>query len=167
MTKPTPAPAVCVAPPVGLDGLKAFYGDFAWENLGKGAVRITDDFAARNIVTLRDVASTGLSIQLHRLVSENFVDGLKAAIKASGYVVKQLGGFVPRHKMWNDARGLSVHSWGAAFDVNWSTNPAGQEGPCDIPPEFTEEFAARGWVWGGNWKGSARDVMHYQLARDV
>jgi hypothetical protein len=77
-----------------------------------------------------------------------------------------LGGFVPRHKMHDPARGLSIHSWGAAFDVNWDTNQVGRNAPTDLPAEWVAAFTDRGWDWGGSWR-STKDWMHFQYATGV
>ena len=77
--------------------------------------------------------------------------------------MRQLGGFCARHKMHDVKRALSIHSWGAAFDVNWDTNGVGARATSDLPKDFVAAFTEQGWNWGGNWK-SPKDFMHFQYA---
>jgi hypothetical protein len=56
---------------------------------------------------------------------------------------------------------LSIHSWGAAIDLDPEGNPFG--GKVTMPPAVVSIFAAEGWVWGGPW--SKPDGMHFQAAK--
>lgn len=160
-------PGYAFTPPSGQAGVEATYGKFAFQEGSKGAIVITDGWANDNIVLLRRVCGLPLAIQLHRLVAPLFEVALADAMaRCPRYAVRQLGGFVPRHKMHNPAQGLSIHSWGAAFDVNWDTNGVGRGAPTDLPPEFVAAFVSRGWEWGGGWR-STKDWMHFQYATGV
>ena len=55
---------------------------------------------------------------------------------------------------------LSLHAWGAAIDLNASTNPLGVVG--DMHPGVVEAFEEQGFVWGGRWRRP--DGMHFQAA---
>ena len=60
---------------------------------------------------------------------------------------------------------LSIHSWGAAIDIDPECNRLGrryapQQGM--MPMAVVELFAAEGWEWGGRW--SRPDAMHFQAA---
>lgn len=158
---------VLVQPPNGLAALKQTYGDFSYTELAKGWVQVESSWEMKNLVTLRNVGGTGLNIRLHRLVTPVFEQGLVSALKACpNYKVRLLGGFAARHKMNDPTRILSIHSWGAAFDVNWDTNGVGKNASSDLPPEFIKAFTDLGWVWGGTWK-SPPDPMHFQFATGV
>lgn len=61
---------------------------------------------------------------------------------------------------------LSIHSWGAAIDLDPERNPMGRrygEGRGMIPMAVVEIFAREGWEWGGGW--SRPDAMHFQAAK--
>ena len=75
--------------------------------------------------------------------------------------IKEWGGcFMVR--MQRGSNVPSIHSWGVAFDINVSTNQMGTVG--DMSPELVKCFTDNGFDWGGNFKGSRIDPMHYQIA---
>jgi len=57
---------------------------------------------------------------------------------------------------------LSVHSYGAAIDLDPEQNGFG-DATFTMPMPVVELFEAEGWVWGGRW--AKKDAMHYQAAR--
>jgi hypothetical protein len=65
------------------------------------------------------------------------------------------------------ARGLdipSVHSWGAAIDLDPGRNEMGKKWEKNkgmMPMEVVELFEAEGWSWGGRWK-TRPDAMHFE-----
>lgn len=74
------------------------------------------------------------------------------------------GGFNFRVKRGGQT--LSIHSWGAAIDLDPVRNGFGRryrEGMGMMPLAVVEIFAAEGWIWGGRW--SRPDAMHFQAAR--
>jgi hypothetical protein len=54
----------------------------------------------------------------------------------------------------------SLHLWGAAIDLNPSTNGLGTEG--DMSPSVVRVFEEHGWTWGGRF--GRPDPMHFQFA---
>jgi hypothetical protein len=56
---------------------------------------------------------------------------------------------------------ISLHAFGAAIDLNASTNPLGGEG--DMDPLIIDVFSHFGFFWGGNFQ-SRPDPMHFQYA---
>lgn len=54
----------------------------------------------------------------------------------------------------------SLHLWGAAIDLNPSTNHMGTAG--DMSPELVKVFDDHGWTWGGRF--GRPDPMHFQYA---
>jgi hypothetical protein len=160
---------VTFAPPVGLAGIKKTYGDFTYRSLPSGMVQIQGSWQKENILFVPNVCGTGLPIQLHRLVAPLFEEALAAAMAACPeYRVRLLAGFCPRQMRELDpakqaTAPLSVHAWGAAFDVNWDTNPFGRTLRTDLPHAFVAAFTSRGWDWGGAWVHK-KDSMHMQLA---
>lgn len=99
-------------------------------------------------------------------VNKGVWPALRSAFEAclalgDGYEIKTLGCFSPRPKRVNGD--LSVHSWGAAVDLNADTNPLSFDGVLrtDIPATWVAEFEKRGFTWGGRW--SKPDAMHFQF----
>jgi hypothetical protein len=56
---------------------------------------------------------------------------------------------------------VSVHSFGAAIDLDPERNGLGDTTP-EMPGWVVAIFEAHGWVWGGRW--SRPDGMHFQRA---
>jgi len=58
----------------------------------------------------------------------------------------------------------SYHTYGAACDINWDTNPfeaSGANVPHDMPQQFVDAFHAHGFTWGGSWT-QPKDFMHFE-----
>ena len=150
--------------PNGLKAVEKFYGTIEYTELSGGNVHVVNSFERDNVVTLKNVCGTGKNIQMHRLVAPLFEHCLGEAIKRSPkYRIRMLGGYSPRHMRHDPKMPLSIHSWAAAFDVNWDKNPMGSKLITDLPPEFIAAFTEQGWNWGGSWKG-IKDAMHFQYA---
>lgn len=60
-------------------------------------------------------------------------------------------------------KGLSLHAWGLAMDLNANTNWYGTVG--DQPAELVELCEREGWTWGGRWP--TPDPMHFQWAKGL
>jgi hypothetical protein len=151
--------------PHGLAGLEAALGKFAWKQMKPPFVDVDDRWERENLV--RSVIA-GHAIWLHRLIMPIFTETLaKAMAAAPGYEIKELGGYCARQMILLDpakqaTAPLSVHSWGAAVDINWSKNPLSKKLITDLPPEFVQVFRNSGWQWGGDWI-SKKDAMHFQF----
>jgi hypothetical protein len=97
--------------------------------------------------------------QLFAALSEIESEGLSPEID-----VKQYGGcYVPRFISRDPRRGLSMHAFGLAVDLNVSQNYYGTRGHMD--PQVVAIFEEWGFAWGGRW--SEPDPMHFELARLV
>lgn len=70
------------------------------------------------------------------------------------------GCYVPRFIGRDPQRGLSLHTWGIAVDLNVAGNQRGTEGEIDL--EVVAIFKKWGFAWGGDW--SYTDPMHFELA---
>jgi len=58
----------------------------------------------------------------------------------------------------------SYHTYGAACDINWDTNPFVESGAPtahDMPEQFIDAFRAHGFTWGGSWT-QPKDYMHFE-----
>lgn len=150
-------------PPNGMSQVIEVYGNNRTTELSKGNCMGDPSWENENLIILRNVCATGKSVQLHHLVSKLFLDCFAAArAKCPTYQIRQLGGYCARHQRNDPTLPLSIHSYGAAFDINWDTNPMSKKLTTDIPQEFIEAFTSKGWVWGGKWKNP--DPMHFQFA---
>jgi len=159
--KPWPSP-----PKPTIKAMAGFYGGFKYAELSGGNVRILGDWERDNIVLVK-VKVRGpkryRKLQLHRKVADLFEQLMDEVYEACpSYAVLQLGGFCPRHKMHDPRKGLSIHSWGAAFDINWMTNPVSRKLRTNLPPSLIQIFETAGWNWGGRWRGT-KDAMHFQF----
>lgn len=160
-----------MTPPNGMAEVKKMFGQFTFteDPKQKGWI-IPDPSFQQNIVTLRDVAGTGLRVQMHKLVADHFVMTLKEALETTmkdgrqTYPIRMIGGYVPRHKMSDPHRELSTHAYGIAVDFNWDKNPVSSTHLItDLPKSFVDAFKRHGWNWGGDWPGQW-DAMHFQFA---
>lgn len=70
------------------------------------------------------------------------------------------GCYVPRFIGRDPRRGISLHTFGIAFDLNVATNQVGTPGSLDR--ELVEIFGRWGFAWGGHWR--TPDPMHFELA---
>ena len=68
------------------------------------------------------------------------------------------GCYVNRPKRMGN--GLSMHAYGAAVDINASTNPQGGAG--DMPAAIVAIAYECGLTWGGIFNGPYIDKMHFQ-----
>jgi hypothetical protein len=107
------------------------------------------------------------SVTCHRVLFPQLGAAL-AEIEDEGLAHKidvgEFGGcYVPRFIGRDPRRGLSMHAFGLAVDLNVSENYFGTRG--DMDPEVVAIFDKWGFEWGGRW--SQPDPMHFELARLV
>lgn len=96
-------------------------------------------------------------------IGETFNPSLRAK-----YQLNQTGGCYNFRLMRGSYKTLSVHSYGAAFDIAPLLNPLGQVYNPNrdmLPKEVVDIFAKHGFIWGGKWKRP--DAMHVQWTRPV
>ena len=70
------------------------------------------------------------------------------------------GCYSPRFIAGDPGRGLSLHTWGIALDLNVQSNQRGT--PGEIDRRVVDVFKRWGFAWGGDW--SYTDPMHFELA---
>ncbi|QZY29237.1 M15 family metallopeptidase [Nocardioides coralli] len=97
--------------------------------------------------------------QLRGALAELQVRGLARTIDPADFG----GCYAPRFIERDPSRGLSLHTWGIAVDLNVSGNQVGTVGTID--PRVVEVFDRWGFAWGGRWR--VPDPMHFELARLV
>lgn len=156
-TDPVPQPAYLTGGAVA-----EAVGSFTYYPQDDGTIDIEPSWVQANIVT-GEVPILG-TVTCHRVVlpqlraaMQELVDsGLSDLVRPDQYG----GCWVPRFIASDPARGLSLHSWGIALDLNVATNQRGT--PGDMDPRVVDVMARWGFAWGGTW--SDPDPMHFELA---
>jgi hypothetical protein len=95
-------------------------------------------------------------VQLRAALEEVAQRGLADRIHPSEYG----GCYYPRYIAYDPAKGLSLHTWGIAVDLNVPENQRGTVGQMDR--EVVAIFKRWGFAWGGDWQYT--DPMHFELA---
>lgn len=154
-----------MTPPIGLAQILATFGDPKYD--GHGGVSPAWEDA--HMVLVRDLPLIP-KLYCNRVI----VEPLRAALTAcaelgDGYHLGTIGCFAPRAKRGTE--GLSVHTWGAAVDINPDCNRLivcelddprrTAPGARDIPDAWITAFKAAGFVWGGDFRHRF-DPMHFQ-----
>ncbi|HVL98596.1 MAG TPA: M15 family metallopeptidase [Egibacteraceae bacterium] len=135
---------------------------FNYVSFGDGMIQIDSAWVRRNIVRANVPILRG-EVLCHRLLIPQLRGALQEVQdRGLAHLIdpSQYGGcWVPRHVLFNPQRGLSMHAWGLAVDINVSTNGYGAVPQMD--PRIVEVFDRWGFVWGGRW--SIPDGMHFEL----
>ena len=111
---------------------------------------------------------SGKSVQVAAVFQKNF-QGFIDDLEATGYVIKEIGGYSHRRMVSNNAS-WSYHASGAAIDINPGPNgffyrsKVGGRTITDMPSNVGEIAAKWGLGWGGNWR-NITDAMHFSAAR--
>ena len=93
--------------------------------------------------------------QLRGALEEIVQSGLASKIHPDEYA----GCYYPRYIGRDPAKGLSLHSWGIAVDLNVPGNLRGTVGKIDR--DVVRVFKRWGFAWGGDW--SYTDPMHFEM----
>ncbi len=101
----------------------------------------------------------GVLPQLRAALEDVVQQGLAAQIHPGEYA----GCYYPRYIANDPAKGLSLHSWGIAVDLNTPGNQRGTVGQMDR--RVVAIFKHWGFAWGGDWNYT--DPMHFEMARVV
>jgi hypothetical protein len=156
------APALRPPQPIGVaEG--GLIGVMSFRILKNGFIEPDPDWVAANVVQA-EVPILG-SVTCHRIVIPQLAAAL-AQLQRKGFSnlidVGDYGGcYVPRFIGRDPRRGLSMHAFGLAVDLNVSGNHFGTRGSID--PRVVEVLERWGFAWGGRW--SPPDPMHFELAR--
>ena len=89
---------------------------------------------------------------------EKALRGLMAAGKTSELKTWD-GCYIVRNKRLGSS--YSLHSWGAAIDINAFENRQGVA--PKLSKTFVKAFTDAGFEWGGVWSGKSVDGMHFQI----
>jgi Phage tail lysozyme/D-alanyl-D-alanine carboxypeptidase len=116
---------------------------------------------------LTTVDFLGNSVQINKLAAP-CLEAVAAQLKSENvdYKITEMGCY----RFDSDNGGsniglLSYHTYGAACDINWDTNPwsgDGSEQPHDMPQAYIQAFHDHGFTWGGDWV-SVKDFMHFEF----
>jgi hypothetical protein len=109
----------------------------------------------------------GHSVSVNPLVAP-CLSAVSDEIKQSGssYAISSMGCY--RYDSDNGSSNIglrSYHTYGAACDINPSTNPWSGDGtplPHDMPQAYITAFHNHGFTWGGDWV-SVKDYMHFEF----
>jgi hypothetical protein len=142
--------------------IKTALGEFSYSNRSGSEFSQDQLFQDTQILTT-DVPILG-EVTCHRLVVEMLQsamgrladEGLGHLVDPAGYA----GCWNPRYIAPSTglSAGISRHAWGAAVDLNSSTNPVGSAGTQD--PRLVEVMTEAGFTWGGEWL--VPDPMHFE-----
>lgn len=145
--------------------IKKALGEFSYTDPTGTTFEQDPGFRQRWIVTA-DVPLLG-QVTCHEAVVEMLTgamdqltdEGLGHLVDASGY----RGCWNPRliRSVSGEPSGLSRHSWGAAVDLNATTNPLGSAGDQD--ERLVDAMEVWGFTWGGDWV--VPDPMHFEYGR--
>lgn len=158
-----PAPSAAAEPIGTASG--ATIGTMTFRILSNGFIDPDPAWVASNIAT-GTVSILG-TVRCHRIMfpqlaaalNEIVQSGLADEIRPGDYA----GCYVPRFIDRDPRRGLSMHAFGLALDLNSSSNALGTRG--DMHPDVVRIFQKWGFNWGGFWPRP--DPMHFELARIV
>ena len=137
-------------------------GSFGYTAHPSGRVTPDPAWVAANIRTetvplLGDVTCHRVMLpQLRAALTEVVEAGLAGSIHPDEYA----GCYYPRFIAYDPAKGLSLHSWGIAVDLNTRGNQRGTVG--EIDRQVVSIFKKWGFSWGGDWNYT--DPMHFELA---
>lgn len=100
----------------------------------------------------------------HAMLVEHFEAAFDAIAKdpRAWETINDFGGCYNFRANRSNAKALSMHSWGAAIDLDVCDNPRGRE-PL-VHPVVVNAFNLQGFLWGGLFKGKQLDGMHFEFA---
>jgi hypothetical protein len=149
-------------PPVpdGLRQIMRVFGAFEFVEQPNGLVTPDPDWERVNLARMENVPVLNQAVVCHRKIALPLRNAFHQMLEANlaGAIKTCEGCYWPRHKMHDPGRGLSVHTWGIAIDLNAATNQPGCQG--DMNERVIRIFSEHGFYWGGHFG----DPMHFQYA---
>jgi len=146
--------------PEGLQEIMEVFGAFVFLDQPNGLVIPEKEWVEGNITRVENVPVLNQHVVCHKRIALpiwNVFDQIREAGLASAIQTYE-GCYWPRYKMHDPERGLSVHAWGIAVDLNAASNKPGSRG--DMDERVVKIFCEHGFYWGGNFG----DPMHFQFA---
>jgi len=148
--------------PHGYSEIVEFFGD---PHFASGSV--DSRWEQASMILVRDLPGVP-KLYCHRLIVEPLREALVESQKL-GYRPTTIGCFAPRAKRGSSQ--LSLHTFGAAVDLDAATNPLALNCPAGdprrdnftIPREVIAAWKKIGWFWGGDFM-TRFDPMHFQWA---
>lgn len=116
---------------------------------------------------LVNVSFLGHSVQANKLIAP-CLEAVASDISSKNihYHVREVGCYRFDSNNGSSNIGLkSYHTYGAACDINWDTNPfvdGGASAAHDMPEAYVKAFHDHGFTWGGDWV-SVKDYMHFEF----
>lgn len=84
------------------------------------------------------------------------------ALAAEGYDINSIGGYADRNIAGTNTP--SEHKYGKAIDINPGQNPVAYGRVIsNLPSNIAQLARDYGLVWGGSWRGSKKDPMHFSI----
>lgn len=104
----------------------------------------------------------GGSLTLNSSAAPRFQDFLQA-LQSEGYDPGNVLSYANRNIAGTNRR--SLHSYGLAIDINPGSNGVsyGPQFNTDMPKNVGRLAKRYGLTWGGDWKGSKKDPMHFSF----
>lgn len=137
-------------------------GSFRYRYFEDGSVEPDPAWAAASLRT-ETVPILG-TVTCHRVMLPQLRGALQEVVDAGladRIDATDFGGcYAPRFIAGDPAKGLSLHTWGIAVDLNVQGNLRGTTG--EIDRRVVDIFKRWGFAWGGDW--SFTDPMHFELA---
>lgn len=155
-------------PPNGYGEIVQAFGDPRFDGS-----TVDHDWEETNMVMVPDIYPGARRLYCNKAI----VEPLRAAFAAclalgDGYEIKRVGCFAPRFQRGSSSL-VSIHTFGAAIDLNPDQNPLIIPKPYnpapvrgvdfDIPEAWINAFRAQGFFWGGDFQRRF-DAMHFQMA---
>jgi hypothetical protein len=137
-------------------------GSFRYRYFADGTVAPDPAWTAANLRTepvpiLGEVTCHRVMLpQLRGALQEVVDSGLEDRVDPGDFG----GCYAPRFIADDPAKGLSLHTWGIAVDLNVQGNLRGSTG--EIDRRVVDIFKSWGFAWGGDW--AYTDPMHFELA---
>ena len=162
---------------LGIATLKLRLGEFAFRPTDSDAIMVEDAWRTSRISWLHSFGAIPLRNNCHKLVVDAIEAAFRDIVKAGlgdridRAVSQRYGGcYVGRYNRLGGLFGApSRHAFGAAIDLNTTTNP--QWGRPTMDCRVVRIFRRWGFAWGGNfwptdgmhfeWVGERRDTLGY------
>ena len=108
-----------------------------------------------------------VKITVHKKLANNYKKAFKEMYKKKFPIKRnEVAAFAWRKTITTEK--ISVHSYGAAIDINWKNNPVINNGKSNkknsytITGDIANIWETYGFYWGENWTGNYKEPMHFE-----